>query len=418
MLEPRKLAIAFACALALGHVLVAVSIARQPYEVSRAPASERAVIWPLHYDTVHRTGPGADFFALYHAGVKVWLDESPYDGSEEPRLTPPFYGYRYLPILASSLGRVAAVLEPRAAYAGWIACLEILLALALAVLWRRAPSPAWQATYAAALLASSPFFLELHMGQFTFATLTLVCLAGDRLDRGRTAAGAIAFTLAVLLKVFPLAAVPALVRDRRGRIAAAVAIAAVVITNAPYFLGHGDDWRVFWNLNFGPDQDAGYFHGGNYGVVYVWFQLLRDLGHTGAFPHVALVWQLAVLGATAALVVWRKPPMLTGMLALMFAHMISYKHVWEHHASGAVVCAAFLLAQASASAWRGRWIILGCLVLLVLPTPFVLVDALDPTVWDPTPAWSHAVRYVLPLCKALPELVLWGCALALVRRAP
>jgi len=88
--------------------------------------------------------------------------------------------------------------------------------------------------------------------------------------------------------------------------------------------------------------------------------------------------------------------------------MISYKHVWEHHASGALVLGAFLIVRLREDrGWWGRWVGLGCVIALALPTPFVLIDSLDPRVWDPTPQWSPFWRFVLPACKAIPVLVLW-----------
>ena len=418
--SPRHRRLAAAClvgALAIVHLALAVSIVRQPFDVNRYPAADRAVIWPLHHDTVHRTGPGADFFATYHAGVKLARGESPYDAREVPRVTPPYYPFRYLPIIALTLGTGAAAIAPRAAYVAWVIVLELVLACSIALLWRAGHALPWKVAYAAALLVSSPFLLELHMGQFTFATLALLSIGALQLDRARPISGGLAYVLAALLKVVPLAAIPALVRHRRGRLAAAAAVAAVVATNAPYFLRHPGDWTAFYDRNFGPVGTDG-FHGGNYGLLYVLWKLFVELGIARSFQSFATAWQLGTLGVTALIVLWRKPPMLTGAIALMFAHMISYKHVWEHHASGAVVCAVFLLLHANAVAWRGRWIAVACLIALVLPTPFVLVDPRVAGQWDPLPSWSPAARYLLPMCKALPELALWILSLVYVIRFP
>lgn len=411
----RRLAAATIAAVALVHLALVLSIARQPFDVNRQPPAERAVIWPLHFDTVHRVGPGSDFFATYHAGVKLTRGESPYDNKEQPKVTPPFYPFRYLPAVAMSLGRAAAAIPPRAAYLAWIIALELLLAATVALVWRAAPSLRWKLAYASALLLSSPYLLELHMGQFTFATLALLSLGAWQLDRGRAVSGSVAYALAALLKVVPLAALPALVRHRHGRIAAVAAVAAVVLTNAPYFLAHSADWTAFSQRNFGPVTPDG-FHGGNYGLLYVLWKLSRELA-LGGFATFATLWQLGVLGVTALLVFWRRPTMLTGALALMFAHMITYKHVWEHHASGAVVCAVFLLLRANETAWRGRWLIAACVAALVLPTPFVLIDPLVAGQWDPLPSWSPAARYLLPMCKAIPALILWLASLVLVTRS-
>lgn len=423
MRRPHAIALGLLVALAAVHLAIVLSVARQPVGEQFSPA-HRSVIWPLHHDTVHRAGPGADFFALYHAGVQEQRGQSPYDNHEKPRITPPFFPFRYLPVVAQTLGRTAAAMPPMTAYHAWIAVLELLLAASCVVLWRQPIPLPWRTAAIAALLLSSPYFLELHMGQFTFAASALLALGLLALDRStrvasaRFAAGTAAFAAAALLKVFPLASGAALVRHRRGLVAGAITGALVVAVTAPYFLAHADQWHAFATTNFGHRGTDG-FHGGNYGCVYVMFLVARDLGR-GAVRHFggfAAVWQVAVLGATAAFVIWRKPSMLTGGLALMLAHMITYKLVWEHHASGIVLACAFLLIPlAGDRTWRGRWIALGCLILLALPTPFVFVDAHDPRVFDPTWQWSHVARYVLPMCKAVPTLALYVVACVQVHR--
>lgn len=425
--QQERLAFGVLAVLAIVHLGIVISVAKQPLRVNAARPSERSVIWPLHHDTVHRAGPGGDFFAVYHAGVKRARGESPYSNKEKPRVTPEFFPFRYLPIVAQTLGRAAIAVQPTTAYRIWIGVLELLLAACVVVVWREVKLR-WALGLSAVLLLSSPYFLELHMGQFTFATSALLALGLlflDRSDRVRSRAaigGAVAFAAAALLKVFPLASGAALIRNRRGLVAAAVAGGLVAAMSVPYFALNPDDGRAFAKVNFG-DTGAGGFHGGNYGFLYVIFLAARDLGGAAGvkgFLTFAAVWQLFVLGATAALVLWKKPSMLTGGLALAFAHMISYKHVWEHHASGAVVCGAFLLLRMVADdRTRMRWIALGCIVVLALPTPFVVIDALDVGVYDPTPQWSRFARYLLPMCKAIPALALWALALIqCVRESP
>ncbi|MBA3457707.1 MAG: DUF2029 domain-containing protein [Deltaproteobacteria bacterium] len=413
----RRIALTTLALVVAVHVAIVISIARQPLHVRTAPPAERAVIFPLHHDTVHRAGPAGDFFAIYHAGIKVSRGESPYDNKETPRVTPEFFPFRYLPVVAQTVGAAVITVPPQTAHRAWIVVLELLLLVAAGLLWRELRSDEWRVAVIAPLLLASPYFLELHMGQFTFATSVLLAMGLLFLDRGSKkslAGGTLAFAVAVLLKVFPLVAGAALLRYRRGFIAGAITAALVVAISLPYFLGHEADWRSFAKTNFGDTKTEG-FHGGNYGFLYVLFLFAKDTGGHPAvlkFLEFAAIWQIAILGVTAALVLWRKPTMLTGGLVLAFAHMSSYKHVWEHHASGAVVLAAFLLIRMNQDRpWWGRWVVLGCLLILALPTPFYFVDALDPRVYDPTNSWSKLGRYLLPMCKAIPMLVCWmiGC---------
>lgn len=413
----RRIALTTLALVVAVHLAIVLSIARQPLRVSSAPPTERSAIWPLHHDTVHRAGPGGDFFAIYHAGIKSARGESPYDNTENPRVTPEFFPFRYLPVVAQTVGRAVITVPPQTAHRAWIVVLELLLLGCALLLWRELKTLEWRVGVIAPLLLSSPYFLELHMGQFTFATSALLATGLYYLDRSSKkslAGGTAAFAAAVLLKVFPLVAGAALLRYRRGFLAGAIAAILVVALSLPYFLGHEADWSSFAKTNFGDTKTEG-FHGGNYGFLYVLFLYAKDTGGHPSVLHFlefARIWQFAVLGITAALVLWRKPTMLTGGLVLAFAHMNSYKHVWEHHASGALVLAAFLLIRMNQDrVWWGRWIILGCIVIIALPTPFFFVDAIDPTVYDPTNSWSKLGRYLLPMSKAIPMLVCWmvGC---------
>jgi len=413
----RRIALATLAIVVAMHITIVISIAWQPLRVSSAPRAERSAIWSLHHDTVHRAGPGGDFFATYHAGIKVSRGDSMYDNKENPRVTPEFFPFRYLPIVAQTVGRAVITVAPQTAHRAWIIFLELMLILSVVVLWRELRTDEWRVGIITPLLLSSPYFLELHMGQFTFATSALLAIGMLLLDRSSKKAlvgGTAAFAAAVLLKVFPLVAGAALLRYRRGFIAGVITAALVLAVSVPYFLGHEADWASFAKTNFGNTKTEG-FHGGNYGFLYVLFLIAKDTGGHPAvlsFLKFAAVWQVAILGVTALLILWRKPTMLTGGIVLTFAHMNSYKHVWEHHSSGALVLAAFLLIRMNQDRiWWGRWVVVACIVVIALPTPFFFVDAIDPAVYDPTNSWSKLGRYLLPMCKAIPTLVLWlvGC---------
>jgi len=403
-----------ACAAAvLLHLLIVASVVRQPLRATAFP-EQRSVIWKYHHDTIHRAGPGSDFFAVYHAAVKLARGESPYDNKESPRVTPEFYPFRYLPIVGQTLGRAATLFEGLTAWRIWCVLLELLLAGTLLVLWRSEPALRWRLGLSAALVFSSPYFLELHIGQFTFATCALLAIGLvllDRSDRSFAPGGTAAFAAAALLKIFPLAAGAALIRRRRGFWAAAVAGGLVVLTALPYFLAYPDEWKAFAKVNFGDTGTEG-FHGGNYGFLYMVFLAMKSIGGPAAvkgFLIFARNWQLVVLGVTALIVLWKKPSILIGGLTLACAHMISYKHVWEHHASGAVVLGVFMLVAIRRQGDRPlfTWLTLGCVIALALPTPFVLVDTLDPSIYDPTWMWSPFWRFALAASKGLPVFVLW-----------
>jgi hypothetical protein len=420
----RRVALAALVAGALIHLATVVSIVAQPLDMNARRDGYRSPLWPLFNDAVHRQGPAGDFFALYHAGVKAHRNESPYDGAEQPRQTPYFFHYRYSPGVAVALGQPLARLVPRAAYLVWVVVLEAALAGLLLLFCRRAPAPWFAAVAAGALLASTPFFLEVHMGQFTFVSLalavaSLIALAPDPAPASRPAVlGAAGLAAAVNLKVFPMVTAPALLRSAAGRMALAIAVVAFAALNLPSFLAHPQLLRDFYELNFLQGMDG--FGTGNHGFLYLVFLAGRDLGvrwTPQSWRVTASTWQLLILGTTAvlALASRHRERALLGGGALLLAHFLSYAHVWEHHYSGVIPVTLLVLLALGRSPADNRSaiaVVLVALVMMVLPTTFALQDhARDPAVWDPASGWPPWGPYLPPLCKTVPLLAVFAVAM-------
>lgn len=431
----------------VAHVALVASVLRQPFDVGARPPRERAPIWWLHNDTVHRVGPAGDFFAVYHAGVCVTRGVGAYADEQPREPTPYYFPFRYLPLVAQTLGRAAALLSPRTAYWIWAGILELLLATFL-LTFRRCTSGSmrWLAAYV--LLLSSPYLLEIHMGQFTFAAASLtgfaLLLAEPRPGEGaRWAArgvGAVAYTGAALLKVFPIIIVPALLRVRRAWLFAAAALVITLAAAGPHFLTCPEDWRCFYGANFG--RPVGGADAGNFGLSYWLFILGRHVAPTWTdehWPMVASRWRHVALVATAALVLLaRRPRLVVAAVALLLAHFVSYAHVWEHHMSGVVVLGLLLLREhwpaphAAATLGPDRTadiptqhavvplaaiVPLLAVLALAIPTPFVFLDVVkDPSVVDPSRTWSAGARLLLAGSKALPTLALYVVAVATLCR--
>ncbi len=431
----------------VAHGTMVASVLRQPFAVSARPDRERAPIWWLHNDTVHRVGPAADFFAVYHAGECVTRGASPYAGQQPGERTPYYFPFRYLPLVAQTLGRAAAELAPRTAYWLWVGILELLLATFL-LSFRRCTRGwmCWLAAYV--LLLSSPYFLEIYMGQFTFAAVSLTGLAlllteprpGVGARWSARAVGAVAYTGAVLLKVFPLVTLPALLRVRRAWLLAAAALVITLVAGGPHFLAHPEDWRRFHEANFG--RPVAGINAGNYGFSYWLFILGRHVAPTWIDEHWSIVadtWRNAVLAVTVGLVLLaRRPRLVLAAVALLLAHFVSYAHVWEHHMSAVLVLGLLLLREHWPAPRADTALSLGCtagapaqratlssaaivsllaVLILALPTPFVFLDvAKDPSVVDPSVMWSSGARLLLAGSKALPTLALYIVAVATLCR--
>ncbi len=391
MTRSSRAAIAMAGA---AHLAVVLSVVLQ----------EHPVIGSLHNDTIHRAGRAADFNAVYHAGLNLREGRNPYD-AEPDGVTPYFYPFRYLPVLAYA-AQPLSLLTPGAAYLVWVVLLEVLLGILLAVLWRQLQPPGLRLAVILVLLLSSPFFLEVYMGQFTFAALALCALA---LTVRR---GSGLLVASVLLKPVALATLPALLRHRERWPLAGAMAAGVLLAAGPYFLAHRDQWVIFFDSNF---LITGGYHAGNFGLVHLLHLVAEDVLpalDAGRWAVAAGAWRLLVLGGTALVVlVARRQEWRLGVPALLLAHFLTFAHVWEHHLSGVVVLGAVALTVPGLKTSR-RWAMWACLVLLALPTPHFFFDsARDPAIWDPAQNWPRYASYLTALAKVLPTAGLYGLIL-------
>ena len=181
------------------------------------------------------------------------------------------------------------------AYLLWILILEGLLVLFLFIVWRGISDMRYQLATVALLLVNSPYFLDLHMGQFTFAAVAL-CYLGLIL-----LAGLLLFTLSVLLKPLSLVVLPAIVRERRYWFTGLFAVACLLLVSVPYFMHHPEQWNFFFGINFLSGIGV---HTGNYGFPYLMGLLVIDADIALLYQHWGLmrVSRLLVLAATALLV--------------------------------------------------------------------------------------------------------------------
>jgi hypothetical protein len=390
--------------------LIVVAVAVHVVIVGSLLTQSRPLIQPLHNDTIHRLGSGADFYALYHASMDRLHGLSPYDPRPDG-VTPYYFPFRYLPLVADA-GRIALVFPPATAHRLWMLLLEALLAVLALWFWRRLPNRGHRTFAVCALLLSSPYFLELYMGQFTFATVGLFILSLS------VPFGVLPFTLSALLKLFPLATAPALVRHRPYWARLIVASVFAVAFSVPYFAAHPLEFRAFLRINL---LTPGALDGGNYGNIYLLWCLAHDLHLAPILEHwqpVTMGLRIVLLGGTALVVFFsRDDRLLLGSVAMMLAHFLCFGHEWEHHASAVVLLGLLLLIVESGSRTSSR-IVVAAVVMLALPTPFALFDrAKDPTIWDPTVDWPAYAKYVVLLPKTLPTLTFFVIAMARLRSA-
>ncbi len=398
------------------HLFIVWTIAKQPLDVNSQPASQRSVVWPLYNDTIHRQGPGADFFAVYHAGQALQRGISLYADDPQSRIYY-YFPFRYLPIVAQTLGSFFIQFSPIVAYRVWILILEAMLACFLGVFARH--TLGWLKYFGVCvLLLSTPYFLELHMGQFTFMTASLLAI-GLLLYEGRGTGqermgwiGAITYLAAVLLKIFPLITAPAFVRKKTFWLPLGLAVVFGLVVSVPYFVTHPGEFGLFYARNF---VSIGGLDSGNFGFVYLAYLSAKFMKLSAVLDHwdiAAGLWRLCLLALTSLVVLFNKKNLVSvGAVAMILAHFLSYPEVWEHHISAVLVVGVLLLVviyHEESSARVLIWLTVASLVLLALPTPFALFDQMkDPKVWNPFVGAPLPVSFLLVLTKAFPTGLLY-----------
>jgi hypothetical protein len=360
---------------------------------------------PLFNDAYNRPGPGVDLFAVYHAGRQVVTDRDPYLMDEEPRVTPHYSPFRYPPAVALTIGVAVSGLKPWPTYIAWLVVLELVLAANLLLMRKLVHDELHRDVLAAGFLAFTPLYLELWMGQFTLATATLVMFAFYAWERGRARLGAGLWAGAAAIKLFPLALVPLLLRRRR--YLAVVVGGAVLGASLSWFLWHGDDWEIFYRLNF-TEVDFRTYHAGNFGLQ-AWVYETLSLFHSPTEPQwraIASLMSLALVAATTLAMVRHRDAdaRVSVAIALILLPLLS-KHVWEHHYV-LVLPALVLLTAAWADQPKRLRLLVVVYALLWLPSALVFLQSGAPT-WYPELQWSQGAVAAYHALKPLTLLALF-----------
>ncbi len=356
----------------------------------------------LFNDSMHRFGPGADFFSIYAAGVKARHGQSLYTIAADG--VPYAYAFRYAPIVAYTLGTVLSLLPAVSAYAVWIIVCEWALMRNIRLTLEHAPDKATGYLAASMWLLFSPFYLELYIGQFTFVTASLVFWSylawqprPPATSPSRLSAwwGDGLFGLSVWLKLMPVLFLPLALF--RGRWKSALGAAAVLFLSSWLYFSHRPaGWMLFRLLNTMPLPT---WHAGNQGLMALAYSVLNEQAAPFlAFYYAAVLIVVALLAWLTARTWQAKKeeaqplplqnsvdtdaeeasthvaPVFEYRLLLLYAacsaaYLLLYKDVWEHHYVLLLPPLVLLaLRKAPVSLW------LPSFVIAAVPTLFVLYD--------------------------------------------
>ncbi|MFN3650590.1 MAG: glycosyltransferase 87 family protein [Armatimonadota bacterium] len=383
---------------------------------------------PLFNDSVHRFGPGADFFALYQAGYSALHGDSIFRFGPGETVIPYAYPFRYLPVAAYTIGALLSLVPPTAAYVLWLTICEACLLHNVRLTYRRSGGGLRGAVLGAVWLGFTPYFLELWIGQFTFLLGSLLFWSVLALEEGRSRTGLGWWIASVLWKPASLLWAPLFARDRRGWMGLAVC-GALILLNGVYFLFFPHDWALFVRVNVDPLPQ---WHAGNIGLSGLIYQftgpgpLFKPVrGLLTALLLLPALWVtlrpvVLRLRARCAGAAGRASKELPGeapvwLLAALWTclYFLIYKDVWEHHLT-------LLLPILVLGLWRSpSRLLIAVVVLLALPSPFVFYDVPDLGFnQDPQYHFSSAVSLLHHSWRVVPLAALYAVWLRQSWRGP
>ncbi len=409
---------------------------------------------PYFFDaTVLSGGRGLDFYSIYQAGYNARHGADIYEGdpAKVEIAVPYFTPYRYLPIVAYTVGAALNLFSPLTAYKIWVVVVELTLLLCVFVTYRRVRDPDLFARLAAMWLCFTPYYLELFMGQFSLVQGALVfgmlLLAdphpqplslkrrgepplppGERAGvRGASYTSDLLWLASILWKINTIIFAPVFLRLRRYR---ALVIAAIVValTTVPYFLIFPAHLRDFLLNNFGNGVTGHEL--GNLGFRQLMFELLAVAGASPALQRLIQLALVALVLGLSFIITFHPvrlslrpfhlkfefwnlefptshlPPPTSTLLSLwLTAFFLVSPQIWEHHY-------VMLLPVLVVAYWQEHnWLVLIIWLLLALPTPFGFIGLQPLIAANPDlrafplePAWQPLLQHA---SKAVPTLMLF-----------
>ncbi|MEX2117714.1 MAG: glycosyltransferase 87 family protein [Bacteroidota bacterium] len=376
---------------------------------------------PLFDDSMHRTGKGADFFAVYQAGTNLVEGISIYSTDPVRQEVPYYYPYRYHPFVALTIGLAAQLLPPFAAYGVWIIIVEILLIVNAFKTWSLFQDKHHAALAVSLWLVFSPLYLELFMGQFSFLMASLVFWALLAWIQGARTRGDTWWTLSLIVKSNSVLFVPALLREGRwktvaigGAVAAAIAIPYFAVVPGTYEqFAQNYSGRMTMSTLLGNQGFAALIGIAILRTSGLWTDDLQVLGQR--VPQMdqlmeipLLLWTLMVLGGTLLITLRSKRNSNPEVYLLwILAYFLFYKHVWEHHY--VMLLPVFVLLyyrMISGGLSLSKNVFWWSYAVIALPSLFVFFDQ-SPVLFDPELSWEAWKSFAFHVPKPLAVLVLF-----------
>ncbi|GJQ21612.1 MAG: hypothetical protein HBSIN02_19670 [Bacteroidia bacterium] len=377
---------------------------------------------PLFDDAMHRSGQAADFFAVYQAGTNLVDGVSVYSTSPDRQSVPYYYPYRYHPFVALTLGLAIQPLPPFVAYGIWIVLLELILLVNLKLTWSLFDRKSDAVKALVLWLVFSPMYLELYMGQFSYAMASIMFWCIIAWARGKRLQGDLWWSLSLVLKSNSALFAPVLLRERKW-LSIFAAGGAAVLAGLPYFLAVPGSYPEFAQ-NYTARMTVSTLLGNQGFAALMGMMIVRASGLWTGDLHVLgqrvpqmdqlmevpiLMWTMLIIG-TALYVTFKsqRPEGPEFYLLWLLAYVLFYKHVWEHQYVMLLPVFALLYWRMTRGGLNLSPVIFWSVFAVVaLPTVFVFLDRAQ-VLFDPELSWNiwESVAFHAP--KPLAVLVLFA----------
>ncbi len=410
----------FAIAVSI-HLSMLISLISEPFELEIGTTlqgsgshpqecSEFKGFWDPFFHDTDRVPRGLDFFSIYQSGYNFLHGKSVYYGVRNYRyekkffVVPYFSGFRYLPVYACLYGAALTIFQPWTAYWTWIAVVEILLLLNIYLMTFYTHDQRLRLLIAASWLAYSPYYIELHIGQQSMVTVTLLHFLGVMYLRHNRKLCDTGYILSVLWKLNTLLLLPVWLRMRRWK-SMLILFASIIILSAPYFLFFPDSFKEFisyFHMKLIPNGPSSLGFWAFFASIYAHLN-----PHGSALRTILNSWNIVIILVSAAATFLPKKIDFISTFALWICiYFLTYQYVWEHHYVMLMPAISLLTGKERNMKWL--WIWLFC----ALPTPYYFLNI--PSLPMPQLQWTFIQDFIYHGIKIIPVLIMYGI---LVKRA-
>ncbi|MBI2620161.1 MAG: DUF2029 domain-containing protein [Ignavibacteriales bacterium] len=377
---------------------------------------------PLFDDAMHRKGQGADFYAVVQAGQNFSDGVSIYTTSPRRQVVPYYYPYRYHPFVAYTFGQLFLLLPPIGAYGLWIILLEFVLIVNLVVTRKLISDERSAMVLMGIWLLFSPFYLELYLGQFSFAMASLLFWALVAWERNARRIGDSSWIVSLIVKSNSVLLTPALLKQGRWKLVAMGAGVAILLA-VPYFASVPGTYQEFAR-NYTKPMSMPQLLGNQGFAGLIGIAILRmnglwtdDLHELHArldqmdrlMQTPLSVWTAVILLLTLLVTIRAQRERRTDLFLLwILSYFLFYKHVWEHHY--VMLLPVFVLLYLRITTGKlnlAPGIFWGTFSIIALPTLFPLID-LSNVLFDPELYWETWKSFLYHVPKPLAVLLLYG----------